>query len=89
MARRVREQTKEYSLPDQVKVDTDEKEKKYKRKKYREEVQEMGGNVIFADEWDKIDPGLKRGIGLKGGGRAKFKVGGAAKRGVSKILRKK
>jgi hypothetical protein len=89
MARRVREQTKEYSLPDQVKVDTDEKERKYKRKKYREKVQEMGGNVIFADEWDKIDPGLKRGIGLKGGGRAKFKVGGAAKRGVSKILRKK
>ena len=27
--------------------------------------------------------------GLKGGGRAKFKVGGAAKRGVSKILRKR
>ena len=89
MARRVREQTGKYSLPDQVKVDTDEKERKYKRKKYREKVQEMGGNVIFADEWDKIDPGLKRGIGLKGGGRAKFKVGGAAKRGVSKILRKK
>jgi len=26
---------------------------------------------------------------LKSGGRAKFKVGGAAKRGISKILRKK
>ncbi len=68
MARRVREQTKKYSLPDQVKVDTDEKERKYKRKKYREKVQEMGGNVIFADEFDKIDPGLKKGIGLKDGG---------------------
>ena len=60
-----------------------------RKQKYRKEVQDKGGNVIFADEWDKIDPGLKRGIGLKGGGRAKFKVGGAAKRGVSKILRKK
>tara|TARA_R100001086_G_scaffold237407_1_gene161444 strand:- start:531 stop:788 length:258 start_codon:yes stop_codon:yes gene_type:complete len=72
MARRVREQTKKYSLPDQVKVDTDEKEQKYKRKKYREEVQEMGGNVIFADEFDKIDPGLKKGIGLKDGGSVKL-----------------
>ena len=63
--------------------------KERKKKSYREKVQEMGGNVIFADEWDKIDPGLKKGIGLKGGGRAGFKVGGAAKRGVSKILRKK
>ena len=73
MARRVREQTKKYSLPDQVKVDTDEKERKYKRKKYREEVQEMGGNVIFADEFDKIDPGLKKGIGLKDGGTSNGK----------------
>jgi hypothetical protein len=72
MARRVREQTKKYSLPDQVKVDTDEKERKYKRKKYREEVQEMGGNVIFADEFDKIDPGLKKGLGLKDGGSVKL-----------------
>ncbi len=72
MARRVREQTKKYSLPDQVKVDTDEKERKYKRKKYREEVQEMGGNVIFADEFNKIDPGLKKGIGLKDGGSVKL-----------------
>jgi hypothetical protein len=72
MARRVTGQTKKYSLPDQVKVDTDEKEKKYKRKKYREEVQEMGGNVIFADEFDKIDPGLKKGIGLKDGGSVKL-----------------
>jgi|13_taG_2_1085334.scaffolds.fasta_scaffold162038_1 hypothetical protein len=76
MARRVRGQTIKYSLPDQVKVDTDEKERKYKRKKYREKVQERGGNVIYADEWDKIDSGLKKGIGLKGGGRAGFSEGG-------------
>ena len=79
MARRVREQTKKYSLPDQVKVDTDEKEQKYKRKKYREEVQEMGGNVIFADEFDKIDPGLKKGIGLKDGGSVKLAKKGKGK----------
>ena len=60
MARRVRGQTKKYSLPDQVKVDTDEKEKKYKQKKYREQVEKAGGYVVYADEWDKIDPGLKK-----------------------------
>ena len=40
-----------------------------RKQQYRKKVQDMGGNVIFADEWDKIDPGLKKGIGLhKGGG---------------------
>ncbi len=33
MARVVREQTKEYSLPDQVKVDTPEKEKRFLEEK--------------------------------------------------------
>ena len=45
-----------------------------KKQSYRKKVQEMGGNVIFADEWDKIDPGLKKG--LKGGGSVRL-----AKRG--------
>ena len=81
MARRARGQTKKYSLPDQVKVDTDEKEKKYKQKKYREKVQKMGGNVVFADEFDKIDPGLKKGIGLKGGGMSQRGLGRAFKKG--------
>ena len=72
------------------KQDKDAAKKLWERKQaIRVPTQEMGGNVIFADEWDKIDPGLKKGIGLKGGGRAGFKVGGAAKRGISKILRKK
>ena len=44
-----------------------------KKQSYRKKVQEMGGNVIFADEWDKIDPGLKKGIGLKKGGKVKRK----------------
>ena len=79
MARRARGQTKKYSLPDQVKVDTDEKEKKYKRKKYREKVEEAGGYVVYADEWDKIDSGLKKG--LKGGGISQRGLGRAFKKG--------
>ena len=42
-----------------------------KKQEYRKSVQDTGGNVIFADEWDKIDPGLKKGIGLKKGGKVK------------------
>ena len=38
-----------------------EKELWKKKQSYRKKVQEKGGNVIFADEWDKIDPGLKKG----------------------------
>ena len=54
MARVIREQTKEYSLPDQVKVNTPEKEKKFleekkktKGDKFREEVTKLakGGRV--------------------------------------------
>ena len=54
----------------------DKKSKKtdWERKQdYRKSVQDKGGNVIFADEWDKIDPGLKKGIGLKKGGKVKRK----------------
>ena len=79
MARRARGQTKKYSLPDQVKVDTDEKEKKYKRKKYREKQEKTGGYVVYADEWDKIDPGLKKG--LKGGGISQRGLGRAFNKG--------
>jgi hypothetical protein len=40
-----------------------------KKQQLRKKAQDMGGNIIFADEWDKIDPGLKKGLGLhKGGG---------------------
>ena len=52
-----------------------------KKQSYRKKVQEMGGNVIFADEWDKIDPGLKKGIGLKGGGMSQRGLGRAFKKG--------
>tara|TARA_B100000470_G_scaffold195298_1_gene164236 strand:+ start:345 stop:809 length:465 start_codon:yes stop_codon:yes gene_type:complete len=44
-----------------------------KKQAVRVPTQKLGGNVIFADEWDKIDPGLKKGIGLKKGGKVKRK----------------
>ena len=47
-----------------------------RKQKHRKEVQKHGGNVIYADEWKKIDPGLKKGIGLKKGGRAGYQSGG-------------
>ena len=68
MARVTMGQTKKYSLPDQVKVNTPKKEKKFKQKKYREKVEAMGGKVKYAEEF-------------KSGGRAGYKHGGAAKRG--------
>ena len=51
------------------------------------------GNIIVTskklrDQLSKKDK-AKAAAGLKSGGRAGFKVGGAAKRGISKILRKK
>ena len=56
----------------------------------------LPGGFWTADEMKKLKGESEKGFskrmrskGLKGGGRAKFKVGGAAKRGVSKILRKK
>ena len=39
-----------------------------KKQELRKKAQERGGNMIFMDEWDKIDPGLKKGIGLHEGG---------------------
>jgi len=53
MARVTMGQTKKYSLPDQVKVNTPEKEKKFKQKKYREKVEAMGGKVKYAEEFKK------------------------------------
>ena len=56
----------------------------------------LPGGFWTADEMKKLKGESEKGFskrmrskGLKGGGRAKIKVGGAAKRGVSKILRKK
>ena len=54
------------------------KSKKERREEYRKKIQKGGGNVIFADEWDKIDPGLQKGLFKKDGGRAGLKKGGKA-----------
>ena len=51
MARRTRGQTKKYSLPDQVKVNTPEKERKFKQKKFREKTEALGGKVKYMDEF--------------------------------------
>jgi len=67
MARRVMGQTKKYSLPDQVKVNTPEKEKKFKQKKYRERVEAMGGKVKYAEEFKKAErPSSTKGNILHG-----------------------
>ena len=48
------------------------------------------GEAFASIEKDKlIEKGFPSKAKFAGGGRAKFKVGGAAKRGISKILRKK
>ena len=61
----------------------------------KDEYKKLGAKIWTADEMEKLEGESEKGFskrmrskGLKGGGRAKFKVGGAAKRGVSKILRK-
>ncbi len=67
------------------------KAKKEKQKKYENPMKDERFNAAFRDRAKKA--GLKDSeIGdtrLSKGGRAGFKVGGAAKRGVSKILIKK
>ena len=44
---------------------------KERKEKYRKEIQKRGGNVIFADEWDKIDKGLLKHL-KKGGVKKAF-----------------
>ena len=72
MARVIREQTKEYSLPDQVKVNTPEKEKKFLEEKKK-------------NKGDKFRESLKGALSEKAklakGGRVKKSSAGAAIRG--------
>ena len=76
MARVTAGQTKEYSLPDQVKVNTPEKEKKFKQKKYREKVEAMGGKVKYAEEFkkEKFKSKSKDVADLSGKRKDKYKV---------------
>ena len=68
MARVIREQTKEYSLPDQVKVNTPEKEKKFLEEKKKTK----------GDEFRESMKGVTK---LAKGGRVKKSSAGAAIRG--------
>ena len=69
MARRTRGQTKKYSLPDQVKVNTPEKERKFKQKKFREKTEALGGKVkkghvvVIRYEGPKGGPGMREMLG--------------------------
>ena len=75
MAKR-RKRAKQYGNPYADKKKLTEWEKK---QKLRKEAQDKGGNIIFADEWEKIDSGLKKGIGLHKGGTPR-KVGKVPKK---------
>ena len=69
MARVIREQTKNYSLPDQVKVDTPEKEKRFLEEKTNQKRLEEKKKT----KGDKFRESLKEVSELKKGGRVKKK----------------
>tara|TARA_R100000388_G_C7125662_1_gene103043 strand:+ start:75 stop:458 length:384 start_codon:yes stop_codon:yes gene_type:complete len=69
MARVIREQTKNYSLPDQVKVDTPEKEKRFLEEKTNQKRLEEKKKT----KGDKFRESLKEVSKLKKGGRVKKK----------------
>ena len=54
------------------------KSQKERREELRKKARKSGGHskIIFHDEWDKIDPGLQKGLFKKDGGRAGLKKGG-------------
>ena len=54
------------------------KSQKERREELRKKARKSGAHskIIFADEWDKIDPGLQEGLFKKEGGRIGLKKGG-------------
>jgi hypothetical protein len=54
---------------------------KERREELRKKARKSGGHskIIFADEWEKIDPGLQKGLFKKEGGRIGLKEGGNGK----------
>ena len=52
------------------------KSQKERREELRKKARKSGSTVVFHDEWDKIDPGLQKGLFKKDGGRAGLKKGG-------------
>ena len=57
------------------------------REELRKQARKSGAHskIIFADEWDKIDPGLQKGIFKKEGGRIGLKKGGSDKKWMQKV----
>jgi hypothetical protein len=54
---------------------------KERREELRKKARKSGGHskIVFADEWEKIDPGLQKGLFKKEGGRIGLKEGGNGK----------
>ena len=54
------------------------KSQKERREELRKKARKSGAHstIVFADEWDKIDPGLQKGLFKKEGGRIGLKKGG-------------
>jgi len=63
------------------------KSQKERREELRKKVRKSGGHskIVFADEWDKIDPGLQKGLFKKEGGRIGFRKGGTDKKWMQKV----
>ena len=73
MARVIREQTKKYSLPDQVKVNTPEKEKKFLEEKKKTKGDKFRESLKEYDQSMKEDQRKYEASKLKKGGRVKKK----------------
>jgi hypothetical protein len=68
------------------------KSQKERREELRKKARKSGGHskIVFADEWDKIDPGLQKGLFKKDGGRAGLKKGGKSdKKWIQKAVNPK
>ena len=67
------------------------KSDKERREELRKKARKSGGHskIVFADEWDKIDPGLQKGLFKKEGGRIGLKKGGSDKRWIQKAVNPK
>ena len=67
------------------------KSQKERREELRKKARKSGGHskIIFHDEWDKIDPGLQKGLFKKDGGRIGLKKGGSDKKWIQKAVNPK
>ena len=65
------------------------KSKKERREEFRKKARKSGSTVVFADEWEHIDPGLQKGLFKKDGGRIGLKKGGSDKNWIQKAVNPK